>query len=44
MAQIALLKADKALVKVFSEYTNFVDLFLPKFAMKLPNYTVINDY
>ena len=35
---------DKAPIKVLSKYTDFVDVFLPKLAIKLPKYTKINDY
>lgn len=43
-AKIAHLKADKAPAKVFSKYINFVDVFLPKLAAKLPEHTGINDH
>ncbi len=43
-AQIAHLKADKAPTKVPSEYADFVDVFLPKLAVELPEHTKINDY
>ncbi len=33
--QIASLKADKAPIKVFNEYADFVDIFLPKLVVKL---------
>ena len=35
--QIAHLKSNKALIKVFSEYANFADVFLSKLVMKLLN-------
>ncbi len=43
-AQIAHLKADEAPIKVSSEYADFADVFLPKLAVELPEYTGINDY
>ena len=43
-AQITLLKADKAFIKVFSNYTNFVDIILPKKTIKLLDHIVINNY
>ncbi len=43
-AQIAHLKADEAPTKVPSEYTDFVDVFLPKLAIELPEHTGINDH
>ena len=42
--QIAYLKADKAPSKVSSEYANFVDIFSPKLATELSEYTNINDH
>ncbi len=35
---------DKALTKVPSKYTDFVDVFSPKLAVKLPEYTKINNH
>ncbi len=35
---------DEALIKVPSEYANFVDVFLPKLATELPKYIGINDH
>ena len=43
-AQIAHLKIDKALTKVSSKYTNFLDIFLPKLDAKLLEYMVINNH
>ena len=43
-AQIAYLKADKALIKVFNEYTDFVDIYLPKLAAKFSKPKKINNY
>ena len=43
-AQIAHLKVDKALTKVFIKYANFADVFLPKLAAKLPKYMKINNH
>ncbi len=43
-AQIAQLKADEALTKVPSEYSDFADVFLPKLAAELPEHTEINDH
>ena len=42
--QIAHLKANKALIKIFSKYTDFIDVFSPKLAVELPEYTKINNY
>ncbi len=42
-AWIAYQKIDKALTKVLSEYTDYVDLFLTKLAVKLSKYTGINN-
>ncbi len=44
MAQIVYLKADKAFFKVPSEYADFVDVFSPKLAAKLPEHTGINNH
>ena len=44
IAQIAYLKANKAFIEVFSNYTNFANIFSPKLAIKLPKYRGINDY
>ncbi len=43
-AQIAQLKADEAPTKVPSEYADFADVFSPKLATELPEYTGINDH
>ena len=43
-AQIAYLKADKVSIKVSSKYADFVDIFSPKLAVKLLEYTGINNY
>lgn len=43
-AQIAQLKADEALTKVFNKYVNFIDIFLPKLAVKHPEYMRINNH
>ncbi len=43
-AQIAHLKANKALTKIPSEYADFADVFSPKLAVELPEHTRINDY
>ncbi len=42
--QIAQLKADKALTKVSSKYVDFADVFLPKLAVELLEYTEINNH
>ena len=42
-AQIAYFKANKALIKVFSEYADFIDVFSPKLVVELPEHTRIND-
>ena len=43
-AQIAHLKADKALSKVSSKYADFADVFSPKLVTELLEHTGINDY
>ena len=43
-AQIAHLKAVKASTKVFSKYTDFADIFLPKLVVELFKYTKINNH
>ena len=43
-AQIAYLKVDQALTKVFGKYIDFVDVFSSKLATKLPKHTGINDH
>ncbi len=43
-AQIAHLKADKAPTKIPSEYAEFADVFSPKLAIELPEYTRIKDH
>ncbi len=42
--QIAHLKVDKALIKVFSKYVNSKDVFLLILAIKLLKYTRINNH
>ena len=42
--QIAHLKADEALTKVPSKYTNFADVFSLKLAVELLEHTRINDH
>ena len=42
--QIAHLIADEAPTKVPSKYANFADVFSPKLAAKLFEYTIINNY
>ncbi len=43
-AQIAHLKADEAPTEVLSKYADFADVFSPKLAAELPEYTRINNY
>ncbi len=43
-AQIAHPKADEAFSEVPSEYTDFVDVFSPKFAIELLEHTRINNH
>ncbi len=43
-AQIAYLKVDEALIKIFSKYADFANIFLPKLVRELPKYISINDY
>ncbi len=43
-AQIATLKVDEAPFKVPAEYADFADIFSPKLAAELPEYTRINDH
>ena len=43
-AQIAHLKVDKALIEVFNEYIDFVDIFLLKLDEKLLKHININNY
>lgn len=43
-AQIVNLKADEVPTKISNEYANFVDVLLLKLAVKLHEYTRINDY
>lgn len=38
------MKANEASTKVFSKYTNFKDILLPKLTMDLPDHTSINNY
>ena len=42
--QIAHLKANKALSKVPSKYTDFLDVFSPKLAADFPEHTGIDDH
>ncbi len=42
-AQIAHWKADGALTKLSSKYTDFIVIFLLKLAVKLPKYTEISN-
>ncbi len=43
-AQIKLLFADKAFIKVLSKYLDYTDIFLFNFSIKLLNNTVMNKY
>ncbi len=43
-AQIAHLKADEACFDFLSKYANFVDIFLPKLVIELPEHTRINNH
>ena len=43
-AQIVYMKADKALFQVLNKYTNFANVFLPKLAADLLEYTGINNH
>ena len=43
-AQMAYLKVNKALIKVLSKYTDFIDILLPKQAAKLPKHIKINNH
>ena len=43
-AQIAYLKADKALIKVPSKYTDFGNVFLQKLVVELPEHIKINNH
>ena len=43
-AQIAHLKANKALTLVSNKYANFVDVFIPNLVAELPAYIEINNY
>ncbi len=43
-AQIAHLKANKALTKVPNKYADFADVFLPKLAVEFLKQTRINDH
>ena len=38
------MKVDKAFTKVSSEYADFVDVFSPKLAVKLPKHMEINNH
>ncbi len=43
-AQIAHLKVDEAPTKLLSKYADFTDVFSPKLAIELSEYTGINDH
>lgn len=43
-AQIAQFKMDKAFSKIFCEYTDFIDIFFPKLAIKLSKYMKFNNH
>ena len=43
-AQIAHLKVDEVSSKVPSKYTNFINVFLSKLVIKLPEHMEINNY
>ena len=43
-AQIVYLKADEASIEVLSKYADFVDIFLPKLAIKLLKHMKINNH
>ena len=43
-AQITHLKADEALIEVFSKYIDFADIFLSRLAIELLEYTRINNH
>ena len=43
-AQIAHLNTDKAVIKVSSKYTDFIDIFLLKLAIELLKHTKINNH
>ena len=43
-AQIVYLKAEKAPIKVFSKYADFVDVFSPKLVVELSEHMRINNY
>lgn len=42
--QIALLKANKALITIFPEYSNFANNFSPQLVTKLLEYAEINNH
>ena len=42
--EIAYLKADEALTKVFSKYADFIDVFLSKLAIELFEQKKINNH
>ena len=44
MVQITYLKANKALIEVFCNYTDFAEVFLSKLVIKLPKHLKINNY
>ncbi len=43
-AQITNLKGDESHTKILSKYADFVDVFLPKLVVELPEYTRINNH
>lgn len=43
-AQVATLYQDKALIKMFTEYVDFADVFLPNLAIKLLENTSIKEH
>lgn len=44
IAQIKLLKANKALTTIFIKYFDYTNIFLSKFIIKLLEYTIINNH
>ncbi len=42
-APIVYLKVDKALTEVSNKYTDFIDVFLPELAIKLPKHINIKN-
>ena len=43
-AQIRLLQVNKIPITIFAKYSNYIDIFLFKFAIKLSKYIDINNY